>query len=63
MTLNVINNASNIFIFCFGQKKREIIKEIISGEVIKEGLPIGYIKIHKENVFLFTDKESVDGYL
>lgn len=63
LTLKVINNAKCIMILCFGESKKEIIQKIISGEAIKNDMPIGQINLFKENVCLFTDKESVEDCL
>jgi len=56
ITLDSINKCKNIFFFVKGDEKREIVKEVITGE--NKNFPASFVSIDNGNIYLITDLES-----
>jgi len=60
MTLNLVNNASNVVFLVSGEKKSDVLREVLQGPV---RYPAQMIRPVKGELYLFADKSSAGRFL
>lgn len=58
LTYPSINNAANVMFLIAGEKKAEVLREVLEGEIEPEKLPSQKIKPRNGNLFLLLDEDA-----
>ncbi len=58
LTFPVINNAANVIFLIGGEKKAEVLSEVLTGEIEPEKLPSQNIKPRNGNLFWMLDEKA-----